>query len=362
MTIVTFIGMDSLWKSFNTPVKSGRSGSNRASTNRLTSSLQQLLIILANSQLANLSTANGLHPTTGAYLGRGATYTVERREATGKKVVAIKHIRQDEDKRFPGSSESVISRHRLQSVLLEVRVLLHPFLRRQRNIIRLLAHGWDEEILPFLVIEFADLGTANTYLQNGERSWNNMARLVVDVASGLVVLHDCGIVHGDVKLENILMFSEAGGGFVAKLSDFGFCGVEVLGEYQYLGTRLLNAPEIRHPEYLHAVHAGLAFMKCDIYSFGLLAWETFNNGHRFYTSKNIGIASDEYEQAEVFLSTLEGAGSNLASYAEDFVRSLDNSLSTKEVLVEVITLALKRDPSSRPQMVEVRSMVENMIK
>ena len=354
--------MDSLWKSFNTPVESGHSGSNRAATNRLTSSLQQLLIILAHSQLANLSTSNWLHSTTGAYLGRGATYAVERREATGKKVVAIKHIRQDEDKRFPASSKSGISRHRLQSVLLEVQVLLHPFLRRQRNIIRLLAHGWDEEILPFLVIEFADLGTASRYLQNGERSWNDIARLVADVASGLVVLHDCGIVHGDVKLENILMFSEEGSGFVAKLSDFGFCGVEILGEYQYLGTRLLNAPEIRHPEYLHAVHSGLAFMKCDVYSFGLLAWEAFNNGHRFYTCNSIGIPSDEHEQAEKFLSTLEGAGSNLVSYAEDFVRNLDSSLSTKEVLMEIITLALKQDPSSRPQMVEVRSMVEDMTK
>ena len=354
--------MDSLWKSFNTPVKSGCSGSNRALTNRPTSTLQQLLIVLANSQLHNLSTSGQMNRETGAYLGCGATYIVERREAAGDKVVAVKHIRQDEDKRFPNSSESDISRHRLQSVLLEVQVLLHPFLRRQHNIIRLLAHGWDEEIRPFLVVEFADLGTASRYLQNGERSWNDMTRLVVDVASGLAVLHACDIIHGDVKLENILLFSEAGGGFVAKLSDFGFCSVEILGEYHYLGTRLLNAPEIRQPEYLHAVHSGLAFMKCDVYSFGLLAWETFNNGHRFYTSNNIGIGSDEYEQAERFLSTLEGAGSSLASYAKDFIQCLHSSLSTKEALIEAITLALKRDPSSRPQMVEVRSMVENMTK
>ena len=354
--------MDSLWKSFDTPVKSGHSVSNYASTSRLTSSLQKLLIVLANHQLANLSTSNRLLSTTGDYLGRGATYTVERREATGKRIVAIKHIRQDKDKRFPDSSESDIFRHRLQSVLLEVRVLLHPFLQKQRNIIRLLAHGWDEEIIPFLVMEFADLGTASRYLQSEKRSWDDMAELVVDVATGLAVLHDCDIVHGDVKLENILMFSEEDGGFVAKLADFGFCGVENLSEYEYLGTRLLNAPEVRHPEHFHAVHTGLAFMKCDVYSFGLLTWETFNNGNRFYTSNNIGFASEDLERAEKFLFTLEEAGTSPALYAKDFVRNLDISLSTKEVLVEVLTLALNREPPSRPQMVEVRSMLEDMIK
>ena len=354
--------MDSLWKSFTTPLRSGRSGSIVASTNRLASSLQNLLIILASSQLNNLSIDNRLHATTGAYIGRGATYNVERREATGKRVVAVKHIRQDEDQRSPNTPGSGISRHRLMSVLREVQVLLHPPLRRQRNIAKILAHGWDEEILPFIVMEFADLGTASRFLQNEERAWNDMARLVVDVASGLSMLHGCDIVHGDVKLENVLMFSEAGGEFVAKLSDFGFCCAEPLGEYQYVGTRLLNASEIRHPETLVTVDAGRAFMRCDVYSFGILTWETFNNGHRFYASNSIAIASEDHEQAENFLSTLERAGSGLASYAGEFVESLNGSLSAKQALTKVITTALRRDPPSRPQMVEVRSMVEYMIK
>ncbi|KAL8920333.1 MAG: hypothetical protein Q9208_006304 [Pyrenodesmia sp. 3 TL-2023] len=253
-----------------------------------------------------------------------------------------------------------MSRHRLQSVLLEVQVLLHPFFRQQRNIVKLLAHGWDEEILPFLVMEYADLGTASTYFRNGERSWNDMSRLVGDVASGLTVLHDCRIVHGDVKLENVLMFSEEGSGFVAKLSDFGFCGVEIMGEYQYQGTRLLNAPEVRHSEFLHAVHTSLAFMKCDVYSFGLLAWETFNNGRRFFSSHNIGILEDDHDQAEIFLSTLEGTDSSLASYAEGFVRNLESCPDTKEALMEIITSALDRNPSSRPQMGQVFSTAQRM--
>ncbi|KAL9610415.1 MAG: hypothetical protein Q9167_004870 [Letrouitia subvulpina] len=354
--------MDSLWKSFATPVKAGRLGSDRASTNRLTSTLQQLLIILASSQLPNLSTDDRIHPTTGAYLGRGATYTVERRDATGKKTVAVKHIRQDDDRGSPNTSDSDTLRHRLQSVLLEVQVLVHPFLRRQRNIIRLLAHGWDEEILPFLVVELADLGTASKFLQDGKRSWNEMGQLVFDVASGLAVLHNCHIVHGDIKIENILIFSEANGGFVAKLSDFGFCGVEILSEYQYLGTRLLNAPEVRHPESLHTVYTSLAFMQCDVYSFGILAWETFNNGHRFYTSNTIGIASEEHEQAERFLCLTEEAGSSLSSYAEGFFRYLDTSPCMKAAMTEVTTMALMWDPSSRPQMVEIRDTIERMIK
>ena len=159
-----------------------------------------------------------------------------------------------------------------------------------------------------------------------------------------------------------MLYSAAGGGIVAKLSDFGFCGTEVLGEYQYLGTRLLNAPEVRQPGHLYSVNSGLAFMKCDIYSFGLLAWEVFNNGHRFYTSDKIGIGSNEHERAEKLLSTLEGAGSGLASYAQDFLQCLDCSPPTKQILVDVITLALSLDTLSRPQMVKIGGMLNGLIK
>ena len=45
--------------------------------------------------------------------------------------------------------------------------------------------------------------------------------LVQDVVSGLEFLHEHGIVHCDVKAENILLQANGNGGYTPKLTDFG---------------------------------------------------------------------------------------------------------------------------------------------
>jgi serine/threonine protein kinase len=43
----------------------------------------------------------------------------------------------------------------------------------------------------------------------------------VDVALGLVALHDCNILHGDIKCENIIIREHEERGIIAKITDFG---------------------------------------------------------------------------------------------------------------------------------------------
>lgn len=57
---------------------------------------------------------------------------------------------------------------------------------------------------------------------NGVKSpleWSVALDVISQILRGLVHLHDNGIVHHDVKPDNVLVFHESGKGYVFKLTD-----------------------------------------------------------------------------------------------------------------------------------------------
>jgi serine/threonine protein kinase len=59
---------------------------------------------------------------------------------------------------------------------------------------------------PFLVLEYAEHRTLKD--PPSCRSLSTCSRnLALDTALGVNALHSCGIAHGDIKLENVLMFT-----------------------------------------------------------------------------------------------------------------------------------------------------------
>jgi eukaryotic-like serine/threonine-protein kinase len=70
---------------------------------------------------------------------------------------------------------------------------------------------------PYLVTEFVDGGTLKTWALSETRTWRQSVELLVGVADGLAVAHEAGIVHRDVKPDNILISKHG----YATLADFG---------------------------------------------------------------------------------------------------------------------------------------------
>lgn len=176
------------------------------------------------------------------FVAAGETFAVSECRHEGK-AVAIKRIRLSED---GGNSNRQYFQRRLQAVLREVLIMCHLPLAHHPNIIDFLGYGWSIEgqrPSPFVSVEFSFSGSLRKYMQDSCRSAKAKLILAGDVAAGLMALHRCGIVHGDMKIDNVVVFPsmERPSMSIAKLSDFGhslFVSSSPEKRTHYFGTTL----------------------------------------------------------------------------------------------------------------------------
>jgi serine/threonine protein kinase len=122
--------------------------------------------------------------------------------------------------------------NRFRSIVLELCALSHPPLLHHPNIVKLLGIAWGNNPfsssmrLPVLIMECAEHGTLRDLLKRCTLAPTERNSLSLDIALGLKQLHSCSIVHGDVKPENVLIFSHQERQYIAKLADFGFSTVD----------------------------------------------------------------------------------------------------------------------------------------
>lgn len=177
--------------------------------------------------------------------------------------------------------DSTLARDPLRATSLEVLALQERRLKWHRNTVDLLgwARGRAYNNLPLLILELAR-GSLNDFVKtSGMTCQQSKHYFCLDISNGLDAIHDCGIVHGDVKPDNILVFENPRNlaiPFVAKLADFGFSENEARNiQIRILvcgGTRQWSALKIRDFA-IRSVRLGYAdYCKVDNHSFGLVLW------------------------------------------------------------------------------------------
>jgi serine/threonine protein kinase len=176
------------------------------------------------------------------------------------------------------------TQEKLENVCLEILALTHPPLRDHRNIVHLIGLTWttkgDVLLEPALVVEFAEHSALDKYLNSHDLGIHAKVKICVGVAKGLDILHQCSIIHGDVKCENVLMFQGPNDTMVPKLSDFGFSLVLPKAQMnnQVVGTSRWNAPELSTSDPSEFTRDPDRLPLLDIYSYGLLVWRVLKNG------------------------------------------------------------------------------------
>ncbi|RBA18322.1 hypothetical protein FPRO05_10617 [Fusarium proliferatum] len=137
--------------------------------------------------------------------GEGASYTVFRyTDVATNKAVAVKQIKLAQD-----ANNHQAHQDRVECVLKDIEVMCHPPLAQHENILTLLGYGWglrQGDTIPFIVTDYAACGTLRDYLQSVRVPMSSKLSLCSQVACGLNRMHWAGVAHGDLKLENVLVF------------------------------------------------------------------------------------------------------------------------------------------------------------
>ncbi|KAM0259856.1 hypothetical protein ACHAQJ_003100 [Trichoderma viride] len=180
----------------------------------------------------------------------------------------------------------------LRAVISEIIVLGHPEIRGHPNIVRLvgLCFEIDHETKipwPVLVLQKAEHGDLKKFIDSPRGkglSVRERLDLCVDVAAAITLMHREGIIHGDIKPENVLVFAEEADNKVKiRVTDFGYSTIHANNSAE-AQIRLpfsapWNAPEtVSDRDRLFSVHDAKL---TDIYSFGMLcAWVLFHDSLR----------------------------------------------------------------------------------
>ena len=123
---------------------------------------------------------------------------------------------------------------------------------------------------PFLVMQYAEGTTLRQALATGALERTHVATILRQIGAALEAAHGKGIVHGDLKPENIVLQRLSDGSELVKLIDFGLARVELAKATSSTNTAPI-AGSVRYmaPEQFQ----GETSRASDIYVLGLLACE-----------------------------------------------------------------------------------------
>jgi eukaryotic-like serine/threonine-protein kinase len=184
--------------------------------------------------------------------GMGTVYQAERLQL-GRQV-AIKFLHD-----WAGADPQLVKRFDIEARTMSR--LAHP------NCVAVIDFG--VEGTPYLVMDLVIGKTLRAMMREGVVPAGRALRIIRQVLAGLAHAHSHGIVHRDVKPENILLEQAAGFEDHVRILDFGLA--KVLGSHSDLTRGMaLGTPNYMAPEQLGS---GTVDERTDVYAVGIVLFE-----------------------------------------------------------------------------------------
>jgi serine/threonine-protein kinase len=246
-------------------------------------------------------------------IGEGATGVVYRAHHTASdREVAVKVLRQE----HAGRQRAVLRFANEAKIISQLR---HP------NTVRIYDCNLDDPAMMYIVMELLiGLPLSEVLEDRGAIDYTEAIDICDQVAASLIEAHSFGIVHRDVKPENVFI-DRVGDDDIVKVLDFGIAkilhedtGLTVLGNV--VGTPMYISPEQARGEEVDA--------RADIYALGVMIYHMIAGAPPFYG---------------------KGPGETIAAHLFDPPPPIKKPIPPQ--LAVLIERMLEKSPGDRPQSV-----------
>ena len=204
---------------------------------------------------------------------------------------------------------------------------------RHPNVINRLGHGTAIDLLGttfhYIVLEYLPGGDLSALTRNRPLPIDRAVHYLEQVSSGLAHAHKCGVIHRDIKPQNLLLTADR---HIVKIADFGVARLDANeGAITRVGTNIYSAPE--HNPLMHT---------------GQLDTATLTPPRDYLTP-----AADIYSLAKTTYTLL--AGESPRRFAQHTITELPLPISDKpwsQAVLRVLEKATRNRPEDRYQTLE----------
>lgn len=194
---------------------------------------------------------------------------------------------------------------RRDSILSEARACAQV---ESRFVVRIYDFGLLPDDRPYFAMELLGQTSLRAALRDGPLPLERALPILRQLCKALVAIHGAGLVHRDIKPQNILLQEEEGRADTVRVVDFGIAATPGACE-GVVGTPTYMAPE--------QIRADLFDHRLDLYAFGVVAYELLTGVAPFVGSKQ-----------RVFDEHLEGEAESILIHRPGLPAVLDELIQT----------------------------------
>ena len=234
------------------------------------------------------------------YGGMGCVYLAENRHCQLENKAAIKIL--------PPGEDDPVARYRFNSECKILSSLKH------KNIAQFIDGGATTKGQPYLVMEYIDGRTIDSFIKSKKLDIAEKLQLVLDICNAVQYAHCQQVIHRDLKPANVLVDNS----HTVKLIDFGVAKSFAKKQEEMDFTRVSRCPltlEYASPELLRGEPTGIS---TDIYSLGVMLYELLC-AEKPFQFNNIG----DYYKAERYLPAKPSIKSHCKQQQKQLKGNLD---------------------------------------
>lgn len=202
------------------------------------------------------------------------------------RVVAVKILKEE----FISNEEFV---RRFKNESKAIAMLSHP------NIVKVYDVSFGD-LIQYIVMEYIDGITLKEYIEReGSLRWKDAVHFTIQILKGLQHAHDKGIVHRDVKPQNIMVLPDG----TIKVTDFGIARF-ARSEQRTITDKAIGSVHYISPEQARGERTD---EKTDIYSVGVILYEMLTGRLPFQAERAVSVAIMQLQREPQLPTEINGS-------------------------------------------------------